>query len=425
MVHYSKLVVYRNTLCLYYSTTNKSYRHSLNIPLGSFNSIILKKIKKLLLKGQIPDELGFFREEITIAFENINKSISQFKIEHGKKPSIEEFKDLLQKKINVQNDLKTSLKLMIEHKKKEINVSPNTLKIYKNLYNRLDNFEKSLGTTLNIYSFDFALFSKFYGFIRESSSQNLSHKTYPSIDGKTISRLLVALKTFLTWLNNFGTDDISKSIKDFEKFMFHTKGQIFKITKDVKKYSLNPDQVKSIINFPEKDLSKAEIVYRDIFIVLLHTGLRVSDFFNLDSSNFIFDGDIKYIAGKSIKTSRPFKVEISDFIIGIFQKYDFKFNKKYLNYSRKVLKTFLKKIPEFNCDSPYFKTLASGVQQRYKLYEIMTFHQGRRSFITNMSQKGFSPYDIMRRTGHTHVSTVEKYISPKEDFKIKDLALYD
>lgn len=425
MVHYSKLVVYRNTLCLYYSTTNKSYRHSLNISVGSFNSIILKKIKKSLSKGQIPDELGFFREEITIAYESINKSISQFKIEHGKKPSIEEFKVLLQKKMTVQNDLKTSLKLMIEHKKKEINVSLNSLKVYKNLYSRLDNFEKTLGKELTINSFDFELFSKFYGFVRDSGAQNPNYKTKFNIDGKTITRILSALKTFLIWLNNYGSNDVSKSIKDFDKFMFQTKGQIFKITKDVKKYSLNPDQVKSIINFPEKDLSKAEIVSRDIFIVLLYTGMRVSDFFNLNPSNFIVEGDIKYIAGKSIKTSRPFKVEISDFLLGIFKKYDFNFKKNYPDYSRKVLKSFLKKIPEFNCDSPYFKTLASGAQQRYKLYEIMTFHQGRRSFITNMSQKGFSPYDIMRRTGHTHVSTVEKYISPKEDFKIKDLALYD
>mgnify|MGYP001546539184 FL=1 len=89
------------------------------------------------------------------------------------------------------------------------------------------------------------------------------------------------------------------------------------------------------------------------------------------------------------------------------------------------LKKFLSKIDLFQIETNYYKSSDIDNQVRYKLYEIMTFHQGRRTFITNMLDKGYSAVEVMRRTDHTKISTLEKYVSPKGYSQKNKLNLYE
>jgi integrase len=78
--------------------------------------------------------------------------------------------------------------------------------------------------------------------------------------------------------------------------------------------------------------------------------------------------------------------------------------------SNLYLKELLSKYDLFNTKTKYINP---ETDSNYHLYEVISFHQGRRSFITNLLDCGYSVVEVMERTDHTKVSTLEKYVSPK------------
>ena len=74
------------------------------------------------------------------------------------------------------------------------------------------------------------------------------------------------------------------------------------------------------------------------------------------------------------------------------------------------LRRILSRIEYFNSDSNFFH---ESEKRRLKIFEIISFHQGRRSFITLITGKK-DVVTTMNYTDHTKVSTVEKYITSSE-----------
>jgi hypothetical protein len=105
MVHYVKLVIYRESLCLYYSSGNGNcFRLHFGIRISNFNEKIKTKIKNSLKKNLIPDEFLPFQEEIKDVFEFTNKEISKYKLNKGRKPTIEELKEILNNRIETNGE---------------------------------------------------------------------------------------------------------------------------------------------------------------------------------------------------------------------------------------------------------------------------------------------------------------------------------
>ena len=83
------------------------------------------------------------------------------------------------------------------------------------------------------------------------------------------------------------------------------------------------------------------------------------------------------------------------------------------------------KIKYFNTESTeYFKDEEETIP--YKYNELITFHTGRRSFISILlNEKGFSTADILSMTDHKQISTIEKYLNYNEQSKKRLRNLFD
>lgn len=96
---YVKLIIYRNGVSLYYSSGNgNSYRRNLGIKLNHLNEEQIKKVESSFKKHTIPDELLNHKDEITSITNYANNKISSFKIKNGRKPTVDEFRQMMNSK---------------------------------------------------------------------------------------------------------------------------------------------------------------------------------------------------------------------------------------------------------------------------------------------------------------------------------------
>ena len=69
-------------------------------------------------------------------------------------------------------------------------------------------------------------------------------------------------------------------------------------------------------------------------------------------------------------------------------------------------------------DSPIIKDLFYGSEKRTKTipkWKMIGSHTARRSFVTISTQKGMSPFDIMRVTGIREIKTLQGYIKDDDE----------
>jgi site-specific recombinase XerD len=162
-------------------------------------------------------------------------------------------------------------------------------------------------------------------------------------------------------------------------------------------------------------------------------GCRYSDIPFFKVHHFSFEGSNSFFTWIQQKTDKRVSVPANDISNHIFTKYSAgkslsqnlfpnlsnqKFNKG--------LKLLLKEL-NFNRIVTYPKKVGSKVvndEDRF-LWELISSHSGRRSFIKNMIDLGNMDYKtIMKLSGHKTMSEFEKYISvTKEDLK-KGTRLY-
>jgi integrase len=136
------------------------------------------------------------------------------------------------------------------------------------------------------------------------------------------------------------------------------------------------------------------------------------------------EGGGMFISRKSIKTHSEYEVEINRYIYEILEKNNFRMNLLSHQKANMYIKNFLKKIPDFN-EETIFTNNSVSPPIKYKIYELTTFHQGRRSFITNLIDQGIPISEIKEITDHKRVGTIEKYISRKSRNKKRRLFLYE
>jgi integrase len=419
MVQYTKLTIYRGKVCMYYSSGNgNSYRYNFGIPIKDFNIKELNKVKNSLKKNILPEEFSSYKREITEIMNYTNNEISEFKIKKGRKPTIEELKEIINRRSIEKNDIELPsfidyLNLFIEEKKEKFNITntPSSLKDYISFRNSILDFQLWLNNKLKVEKFNYEDIKKYFNFIRLERDPNSTYITRGKLDGKTIKKRFDTLKQFFNWCLLNKKLNVQNTIRDISIFL--KEYPLIKITKDVMKQSLNIEQVKEIIKYPTTELSPPELKSREMFLVVLHTGMRISDLISLKKEHIFNIDGVYHIIRKSVKTRKEYDVEINDFIFEIIRKNNFNMKLMTEQKGNFYLKKFLSRIPEFHKETIYDNP-ESSPKRKYKLYEIITFHQGRRTFITNMLDDGrYSIIEVMMRTDHTKISTLEKYISPK------------
>ncbi len=216
----------------------------------------------------------------------------------------------------------------------------------------------------------------------------------------TLRRNVGLFKTFLYWSLENGYTFKS----DFQKF----KAPKAQPTDEV---ALTLDQVQDIFEF---DFSKNERLekVRDLFVFGCATGMRYSNYSKV-SKRDIHNGMIKVRDAKN--NSKTLEIPLNDFSIYVLKKYDYQLprisNQRFNDYIKEVFKTI-------GFTDEVKKTMKIGkdiIEQINPLYERISSHTARRSFITIMKNKKIPDKVIMSYTGHRSLEVFNKYYKPNNE----------
>lgn len=184
------------------------------------------------------------------------------------------------------------------------------------------------------------------------------------------------------------------------------------------------DELKKIISL---ELSGCVEITRDMFVFSCFTGLRFSDIVRLQSSD-IYNGKIHVVTKK---TSDSLEIELNKYSDAIIKKYisvsggSFLFPRISIQTANNNLKKLFKNI---SLDRKIKKTFFSGsqrVETVKPLYDEISFHAGRRTFVVECLRRGIAPAVIMKWTGHSDYSAMKPYIEIVDSLKASEMSKFD
>ncbi|WP_312765316.1 phage integrase SAM-like domain-containing protein [Epilithonimonas sp.] len=295
-------------------------------------------------------------------------------------------------------------------KESETRVNPKTGKIisfrtiqkYRTIKKEIESFEETKKIRLKITDINLKFHREFTSYLK--SSRKLSNTT------------------------------IEKNISTIKGIVLEAKEQKLEINPEVesKKFTftrdepidtyLNPAEIKLIYNL---DLSGNERLnnVRDLFIIGLWTGLRISDLKRINQ--FLFTTDTIVIS-ETEKTGTTVSIPIHPYVKEILIRRNYQLptiisEQKFNIYVKEVCKEA--KINEIilgNIKDPKTNRKVKGF---YPKFLLITSHTARRSFATNLyGRKDISDNTIMAITGHKSHSQFMKYIKTTDKEKIEQVA---
>ncbi|OWP84997.1 hypothetical protein BWK59_02525 [Flavobacterium davisii] len=266
-------------------------------------------------------------------------------------------------------------------------IAPRTIQHYKTTLYKLQDFEKHKKVKLRFEKIDLNFYRDFVDYCR--TIENLGNNT---IGGY--------ITNFKMWCKNIELEGlpINPQYKHSEFMVLSNK------TKDT---YLNENEIDSVYNFDFEDSERLDNV-RDLFIIGLRTGLRVSDFLYLKEISI----EKGFIEIETAKTGAIVVIPLHPQVRAIIQKRhgqlpytisEQKFNLYIKEVCKKVGITEEIEGARMNPDT---KRKETGV---YPKYELISSHTCRRSFATNLYGK-LPNMTIMAITGHGTEAVFLKYI---------------
>lgn len=270
--------------------------------------------------------------------------------------------------------------------------SETTIKRYEYNKKLLFDFQSHRNKKINFNQIDKGFYNAFIEFC-------VSDKKHSA---NTVRRNVGLFKTFLYW----ATENNHTYKVDYQKF----KSPKSQITDEV---ALTLDQVQEVFEFDFSNNERLEKV-RDLFVFGCATGMRISNYTDIQSKD-IQDGFIKVRDKKN--DDKTLEIPLNDFSIFLLKKYEYKLpkisNQKFNDYIKEVFQ-----IIGYNQNIK--KTVKVGkdiIEQIQPLYERISSHTARRSFITIMKNNKIPDKIIMGYTGHRSLEVFNKYYKPNNDDK--------
>ncbi len=263
------------------------------------------------------------------------------------------------------------------------------------------------------------------GIIKNSISSSIEHflkvnsdKNYKTIQGyknffskftnkfpEYESCLIINKLSCEEWLISFRKSNyqqntlhgITKVLKKFLNFLFeYNYIPVFKLNRDI---TFKPE-IKEIIVFQENDLKIMIDALRNkndnfttAFYILLYTGLRPSDIYNINVNDIdLKKGTIKYYSEKSSEFFEvPFHPELKPIL------------------EQRIKQIEVGKILEYetiNNLGKAFRRFLAKLKLEHKGYTLRTF---RKTFITLAHQSGMDLATVSKLAGHKKITTTELY----------------
>ncbi|WP_297335905.1 site-specific integrase [Algoriphagus sp.] len=180
---------------------------------------------------------------------------------------------------------------------------------------------------------------------------------------------------------------------------------------------LTKSEVVKLMKYHPKTASESKV--RDLFLVLIFTGLRFGDAIRINSS--WVRGEFLYI--NTQKTGEKVSIPIHPKLKEVLMKYNFDLaplkisNQKFNDYVKDLCEAAEIK------DSVEIVRHEKGVKKYlvFPKFKLIASHTGRRTFITNAILAGIPLPVIQKITGHRKLTTLQKYVEIADDSKKSEL----
>jgi len=290
-------------------------------------------------------------------------------------------------------------------KENEPSRAKGSMGVYKSLKKHLQNYQIAKRTKVRFDTMDNSFMRSFQNFLIQWKEVNPKTKRVKTLNNITIAKQLSTVKTFLNYAKAEGIE-VSDKYKDFK-----VKRQKLEVI------ALTERELMQLINL---DLSTNERLdrVRDLFVFSSVTGLRRSDLEQL-THDHISGGDIKITV---TKTKELLTVPLNKYSLTILNKY--KENKKPLPViSNQRLNEYLKelcKLAEINdsIEIVRFKG-AERITTIHPKYELISIHNGRKTFATLSLEKGMNAETVMKLGGWSDYKSFSRYVNITENVKRK------
>lgn len=271
-------------------------------------------------------------------------------------------------------------------------ISPNTVKIHKQLLARLREYKEETGGKVEFNKIDLNFYYRFIDWVYSKADENGE----PKYSLNTVGKYINTLKTWLNIATAEGLNTNMEFLKDEFKRPQERSVEIYLNNKELEK-------LRKLDLFKEAHLDRV----RDLFLISCYCGLRYSDFSRLTRDHIVGNT----IRIRSQKTGGIVETPISKPVRDIINKYGGGFPK---STSNTQFNSAIKDVGELAGidDHIIIHRTRGGKREelrRFK-FEMMKSHTGRRSFATNMYEAGVAVVDIMNITGHKSESEFFKYV---------------
>ncbi len=283
-----------------------------------------------------------------------------------------------------------------------------SLKDYKSTYNALMDYQKVTGSIpLNAINSNEWLerFNQFlandrprivnYIFLTKKQSSKTRHKRFSCLKGFGKWLVLNGHLTNFNVLNSYGIRVVGND-----------------------HYALTLAEMKLIhqTTFSKETHQKAI----DLFLFACHTGLRISDVRSVKKSMVKTKSGRRFLELVTKKTKADVEIPLSQFAEQILVKYDYNLRLYSEVNTNKYIHEALSTLDEFN---EYYVYGADN--EDAPKYQLITFHTGRRTFITNLVNNNVNLNAIMKMTGHKKLSTLQEYINPNYELISENIKVFN
>jgi integrase len=279
-------------------------------------------------------------------------------------------------------------------------IAKGTITKYNTTLHKLEEYEKRFKTKLKFTDLDLTFYDRFVNFLSQEQSINLG----------TVGNYIGTLKTI-------ARDAKLKGLPVHEH-VEHPNFFVPKVTAD--SVYLKDEEINTIYKHDYKGVIRHENT-RDLFIIGLRTGLRISDFLRLKTTNII-DG---FIEIETQKTGQLVTIPLHPQVKAILEKH----NGLPRMISDQKFNEYVKEV----CEEAGFKHKVEGSKinkatkrkekGNYPFHELVSSHICRRSFATNLYGK-LDNLTIMGVTGHQTETQFLKYVKVTKKEKAEKLKEY-
>lgn len=248
------------------------------------------------------------------------------------------------------------------------------------------------------------------------------------------------LNDFKCWMieNNYKNSSITKHFRNIRCMLRWLKDQGHPVAEDIFSYKANLavpmkaviylkyDEILQFENFKFPESKKYLSRARDYFCFMCYTSLRYSDLAGLKKAA-ISDG---YIDMYAQKTRGRLKIPVLSHAQRILDRYnDTPGEKAFAVPSNQKMNDYLKEAAELaGLNREVITTTFCGakrVEQVHKLHEIISNHCARRTFVCISLSLGIPQTVVMKCTGHSDYAAMKPYICISDETSRREIAKWE